>query len=133
MFEPTADILKTIAVVLGVLLPALLGWAVYRREDYKLQKQGPQAAIRAIGAGLLTEATAERAMQAAREHADSIGRLARAIEIHNDEHSRFDEIEKRIFDQLCDEITAARRALEEIKTAALRAAEAVERSTRRSH
>lgn len=132
MYEPTADILKTVAVVLGVLLPAILGWAVYRRESLKAASGPalPGPAMRAIGAGLLTETTAERIMSTVQEHKDSINRLARAVESFLENRDRQDEVERRMADRLCDEVVATRRAIEEMKSAAVRAADMIERSAR---
>lgn len=133
MFEPTADIIKTVAVALGVILPALLGYAVYTREERKAAKAGhlPRNGLHAIGAGLLTESTAERAMNTLHEHKDSINRLARAVESYIEDRDRADEVDRRMADRMCDEMVAARRAIEEMKTAVARAAAEIETSARR--
>jgi hypothetical protein len=110
MFELTADIVKLASLILAIALPTISSICAYRAAERqsKVANVG-KPGIQAIGAALLTESSVERAMQTAHECRESINRLARVIEKFNEDS----DVRDRIFDRLCDEMTACRRALEE--------------------
>lgn len=123
MYESTSDIVKTAALVLAILIPALTGYWIYRREERKhaaamARPTLPPSSMGAIGGLLLAEDNVERVMQTAHEVKQSINRLATAMERRNER----DNVMKAIGDNICDQMTAMRRTNEEVAEALLRVA-----------
>lgn len=111
MFNDTAEVIKTAAVFLAIVLPIIATAFAYRAASRDKAKPtiGPEG-FAAIGGALVTQDMLAKAMDTAHEVKESINRLARAIEVYND---KAETIADHLKD-MCEEIVKVRRVVEDI-------------------
>lgn len=118
MFNDTADVIKTAAVFLAIVLPILATAAAYWSANRKPQPKptiGGEG-LAAIGGALVTQDMLSKAMDTAHEVRESINHLARELEKFNEHRSQMADALKDI----CEEIMKLRRVAEDTRGPSVR-------------
>lgn len=117
MFEATADVIKTAAVILAIILPIVATAAAY----WSANRSKPKPTIggeglAAIGGALVTQDMLAKAMDTAHEVRESINHLARELEKFNEHRETISGSLKDI----CEEIMKLRRVAEDARGPSVR-------------